>query len=117
MTLSMSPASVPPVIRSLTNLRALLESEVDLTGRVTNVHADDMTTGVCSDKFFLEADSGPLPLRLHAADMPDRPGVVHDGRGACPQTGDVAEEHAAEDVGSQKELPQQIIIRGVWVEA
>ena len=59
------------------DVRALLESEVDLTGSVTNVHADDMATGVCSDRFFLESDSGRLPLRLHAAGMPDRPGVVH----------------------------------------
>ena len=59
------------------DVAALLEREVELTGVVSNVHADDMATRTCSDRFFLEASTEPLKLRLHAADKPDRPGVIH----------------------------------------
>lgn len=57
----------------------LLEREVKVSGRITNVHRDDMATGTCSDRYFVElADAPvPLPLRLHAADAPDRPGKAH----------------------------------------
>lgn len=53
------------------------ESEVELSGRIVNLHRDNEATGSCSDQFYLEAEGDPLPMRLHAADRPDRPGVVH----------------------------------------
>ena len=61
------------------DVRDLIEQEVELTGRVTGLHGDDMRNKVSTRKYFLEVTPEPhsVRYRLHAADLPDHPGHEH----------------------------------------
>ena len=61
------------------DVRDLIEQEVELTGRVTGLHGDDMRNKVSTRKYFLELTPEPhsVRYRLHAADLPDHPGHEH----------------------------------------